>query len=209
MAERKLPCCCRSSVSQRRSTMGPNLLHPWALIWLLSLPGSLIHSRSPDEWRPTMRHSSTMVLITCQCPHFSCQTVVVSCPWQNGGWLKGFWGEAAVWMKGLCTDLIKTQCSNYCSECDKWPGLDTAGRNTHTHTSTYTHRYTPIQTPNNPNKSWSCGVFFESKGKIHTSVKLLLNWDSQVSAQMFSNWGLRNMQGSELSWVIFYLSIFR
>lgn len=40
MAERKLPCCDRASVSQRRSTMGPTCHQPWALISLFFPPAS-------------------------------------------------------------------------------------------------------------------------------------------------------------------------
>lgn len=56
---------------------GQTCLHPWALIWFLSLPLSLIHRPGPDEWQHTMRYDGTMALIMSPRPCFFCQPVVV------------------------------------------------------------------------------------------------------------------------------------
>lgn len=75
------------------------------------------------------------------CPHFSCQTVEVRVL-TKCRLIEGFLRDSAVWMKGLCTDLIKTQCSNYCSSvCDKW---DCRERK-HTHTGMCAHTATKTQ----------------------------------------------------------------
>lgn len=130
---------------------GQTCLHPWALILFLSLhlPPSVPHSQ-PRSGRMTAHHAVRWyngANNVAECPHFFCQTVVV-CVLDK---MAADWRvlrEGAVWMKGLCTDLIKSQCSNYCSSvCDKWTELDTTGReNTHIYRQVCTHTYTPAQT---------------------------------------------------------------
>lgn len=55
MAERKLPCCCGSSVSQRRSTKGPNL-PPSLGSNLVPFPPSVPHSQTRSG-RMTAHHA--------------------------------------------------------------------------------------------------------------------------------------------------------
>lgn len=160
-AERKLPCCCRLTVSRLQSTMGPNLPSSLGCNLLsftpsIHLPPSVRHSQ-PRSARMTAHHAvhwHNGANKMAECRHFSCQTVLVCVliKWQL---IEGFMREGAVWMKGLCTDLIKTQCSNYCwFVCDKWTELDSAGREN-------THRYLQIHI--SLNKGRASGIFTSKK----------------------------------------------